>query len=166
MRALLYLWSERIPLRSRYAPGAGPNAVSASDTFTRVVYNWAIRLPLQCGGRTCRGARGLQTVETTVHGENVIETPRRLFVWQFMKRDESVGFCAEGRRVLKSQLSQLQLGFFPFAVIPLLTSHLASPAADTLGRVDQGGLNWEGGTRLCHARLAVLFCAATTGSCL
>ena len=83
-----------------------------------------------------------------------------------MIRDESIGFCAEGRRVLKSRLTQLQLGFFPFAVIPLLTSYLASPAADTLRRVDQSGLNWERGTRLGHARLAVLFCVATAGSCL
>jgi hypothetical protein len=79
-----------------------------------------------------------------------------------MKRYERVRFGAESRGILKSNLSQLQLSFFPFAVVPLLTSHLASPAANTFGRVDQRRLYRRG--RLRHDRLPVVLCVVAKGS--
>lgn len=82
-----------------------------------------------------------------------------------MKRDERVSSCAESRRILKSHLSQLQLGFFPFAVIPPLAGYLASPAADAFGRVHEGSLCRRRRGRLRHDRLPVALCAFARGSC-
>jgi hypothetical protein len=52
-----------------------------------------------------------------------------------MKRDQGVSFRAESGRVLKTQV-EVQLGFFPLAIVPLLAGNLARPAADALGYVD------------------------------
>src|SRR5215471_8667200 len=165
MRALLYLGRERMPFCSRHTPGASPDAVSASDALTRFVWDWAIGLPFQGSRRAGGCARRLQTVEATVHGEDVIKATRRFLIWQFVKRDERVGFSAESRWILKAHLSHLQLGLFPFTVIPLFTSHLASPAANAFRRVDQRRLYAGSRGRLCHERLPVALCAVERRSC-
>src|SRR6516162_1867262 len=116
VRALLDLGGQRIPLRCRHTPRACPNAVAASNALTRSVGDRSVRAPCQSGSRAGRCARRIQTVETAMHRENVIESSRRLLVWEFMKRDQRVRFCAERRGILKSQLAQLQFGLFPFAI--------------------------------------------------
>jgi hypothetical protein len=75
-----------------------------------------------------------------MHCENVVEASRRFLIGEFIKSDEGVRFCAKSGGILKPYLSQLQFGLLGFAVIPLFTSHLACPAANALGRIDQSRL--------------------------
>ena len=103
-------------------------------------------------------------MKTAVYGENVIESSWRLVVWEFMKRDKCVRFCAESSGILKSYPPQLQFGFFAFAVVPLLTSHLARPAPDAFGRVDEGSLYRRLRSRLGHDLLPLTLGAVAIGS--
>jgi hypothetical protein len=74
-------------------------------------------------------------VQATPHGEQVVQSPGRLLVWQFVERDQGQGLGAESCRVLKTQVV-LQLCIFTLAVIPLLAGNLASAAADALRNVN------------------------------
>ena len=57
-----------------------------------------------------------------------------------MKGDQGERICAESGRVLKAQI-EIQLGLFPFAIVPLLAGNLTCATADALGDVDQRGLD-------------------------
>src|SRR5262249_20296884 len=92
--ALFDFWRQRIPLRCWHTPRTSPDAVTASDTFTRVIGDRAIGLPRQCSGWACRCARRIQAMETAVHREYVVESSLRLFIGNFVKADKGVCLCA------------------------------------------------------------------------
>src|SRR4030095_9395503 len=53
-----------------------------------------------------------------------------------MERDQRERLRAQGRRVLETELI-VQLGLLAVFLVPLLAGHLARPAADAVGDVDQ-----------------------------
>ena len=57
-------------------------------------------------------------------------------VLHLVERDERERLRAERRRVLEAQVG-LQLGLLAVLLVPLLAGHLARPAADAVGDVDQ-----------------------------
>ena len=59
-----------------------------------------------------------------------------LLVRYLMKSDQGESICAECGRVLKAQV-EIQLGLFPFAIVPLLAGNLT--CAD--GRISLGGVD-------------------------
>jgi hypothetical protein len=76
-------------------------------------------------------------MQASPHGEYIIQPSLCFLINQLMKRNERVGVGTENGRVLKIELTKLQLGFFTLAIVPLLASNLASAATDALGGIHQ-----------------------------
>jgi hypothetical protein len=79
-----------------------------------------------------------------------------------MKGDQGESICAESSRVLKTQI-EIQLGLFPFAIVPLLAGNLTCATADALGYVDQRGLDRGLGCQLRHDLLRPSFDTSAEG---
>ena len=73
-----------------------------------------------------------------------------------MKGDQSVSFRTESGRILKTQVV-VQLGFFAFAIVPLLAGDLTGTTADALRNIDQSGFNRSDGYWFRHILRPWLF---------
>src|ERR1700751_3019046 len=95
-------------------------------------------------------------MQTTPHGEKVVQPSRRRLVGKLMKGDQRESICAESGRVLKTQI-EIQLILFAIAIVPLLAGNLTCATADALGYVDQRGLDRGLGWKLRHDLLRISF---------
>src|ERR1700751_6343529 len=103
-------------------------------------------------------------MQTTPHGEKVVQPSRRRLVGKLMKGDQGESICTESSRVLKT-LIEIQLGLFPFAIVPLLAGNLTCATADALGYVDQRGLDTSLGCKLRHDLLPRSLDTSAEGPC-
>ena len=136
VRALRDLRGARVPVRGRHVPGTRQHAVAAADALVDVIRHRTVGLPLERRRRAGGDAGRLQAVEAPLHHVGGIQPSRLRRVLHLVERDERVGLRAEHRRVLEAQVG-LQLGLLAVALVPLLAGHLARPAADAVGDVDQ-----------------------------
>src|SRR6185436_725510 len=108
--------------------------------------------------RTRRDAAGLQAMKATPHHVGGIQASRLFGILHLVERDQRVGLGRQGRGVREPHV-RLQLGVFALAVVPLFAGHLAGPATDAVGNVDQrradgNGLRSGRGARRRHDRLS------------
>ncbi len=136
VRALRDLRGARVPFRGRHVPGTRQHAVAAADALVDLVRHRTVGLPVERRRRAGGDAGRLQAVEAPLHHEGGIQASRLLRVLHLVERDERVRLRAERRRVLEAQFG-LELGLLAVALVPLLAGHLARPAADAVGDVDQ-----------------------------
>ena len=136
VRALRDLRGARVPVRGRHVPGTRQHAVAAADALVGVIRHRTVGLPLERRRRAGGDAGRLQAVEAPLHHVGGIQPSRLRRVLHLVERDERVRLRAEHRRVLEAQVG-LQLGLLALALVPLLARHLARPAADAVGDVDQ-----------------------------
>src|SRR4051812_42225734 len=97
-------------------------------------------------------------METAPHRERIGEPARRLFVRNFVERNQRVRVGGQRRRVLEPELP-VQFRVFALVVVPLLARDLAGAAADAVRDVDEGGLDRRlrrRGARRAHALLPFL----------
>ena len=136
VRALRDLRGVRVPFRGRHVPGTRQLAVSAADAVVVVVRHRTVGLPVERRRRARGDAGRLQAVEAPLHDEGRLHASRLLRVLRLVERDQRERLRAERRRVLEAQLV-VQLGLLAVLLVPLLAGHLARPAADAVGDVDQ-----------------------------
>jgi hypothetical protein len=149
MCAFLNFRSERVPFCGGNTPRTRPNAVAATNALACLVDDRAIEPAIQRRRWARRGTRRFQAMQTPSHGEKVVQAAGCLLVGQLMKSDQGESICAESRRILKTQI-KVQLGLLSLAIVLLLARNLTRTTADTLGDVDQSGLDGSLGFTLRH----------------
>src|SRR5215470_6156758 len=102
-------------------------------------------------------------MQTTPHGEQVIQSAWSLLVRQFVIGNQSESFGAESRWVLQAQIP-FQFCLLSIAVIPLLAGNLTRPAADALRNVDERRFDWGLRRRLGHDLLPLGVAFVATAS--
>ena len=128
--------AQRIPFRGRHVPGTRQLAVSAADALVVVVPDRTVGLSLERRRRARGDAGRLEAVEAPLHHERGFDASRLLRVLELVERDQRERLRAERRRILEAQVG-FQLGLLAVLLVPLLAGHLARPAADAVGNVDQ-----------------------------
>ena len=137
VRALGDLRRARVPIRGRHVPGTRQHAVPAADAVVDVVRHRTVGLPVERRRRARGDAGRLQAVEAPLHDEGRFHASRLLRVLELVERDERERLRAERRRVLEAQVGPRSSVCSPSLLVPLLARHLARPAADAVGDVDQ-----------------------------
>jgi len=151
---------ERIPLRGRDSPGAGPHAVTATDALGGVVSNRAFRCFVHGGDGTGGDTGRIFTVHALPLGEDRAEARGRGTVIQFGLLNQHVGLGRKQLRVLKIELAVRGCCLFRRQIVPLLAGDLTGTTSDADCGVDERGAGDN-----C-ARHGSLRCLAMRAQCL